>query len=132
MPNSFSVFSPHLTAYTTTCQLMIQPVGEQSGIKLKLGSRRTPRYFVDTFLFPWGEKAVETKTYNDKISTFYVAALNNEIKRMEIAKVEQKKGNKTTDGELTEAKCVSKGCSFQGLNPNNKSAVGTCSKCGHF
>ena len=32
-----------LTAYTTTCQLMIQPKGEQSGVKPHLGSRGTPR-----------------------------------------------------------------------------------------
>ena len=25
----------------------------------------------------------------------------------------------------------SEGCSFQGINPNNKSAVGLCSKCGN-
>ena len=55
-----NVHTVKLTAYTTTCQLMIQPVGEQSGIKLNLGSRGTPMYFVDTFLFPWCEKAVET------------------------------------------------------------------------
>ena len=29
-------------------------------------------------------------------------------------------------------KCVAKSCNFQGLNPNNKSAVGVCANCGHF
>ena len=118
-----------IIAYTTTCQLMIQPKGEQSGPKVHLGSKGTPRYFVETFLLPWCEKAMESKDFNDKISNFYVAALKDEIKRLET-----KKGAKNSNiaGELTDAKCVSKGCSFQGLNPNNKSAVGVCSKCGNF
>ena len=105
---------------------MIQPKGEQSGVKTHLGSRGTPRFFVETFLIPWCEKSVESKLYNEKISAFYVAALKEEIKRME-----SRKGAKNS-GEITEAKCVSKGCSFQGLNPKNKSAVGLCAKCGNF
>ena len=72
-----------LTAYTTTCQLMIQPKGEQSGVKTHLGSRGTPRFFVETFLIPWCEKSVESKLYN-------------EIKRME-----SRKGAKNS-GEITE------------------------------
>ena len=47
-----------LIAYTTTCQLMIQPKGEQSGVKPHLGSKGTPRYFAETFLLPWCEKAI--------------------------------------------------------------------------
>ena len=85
-------------------------------------------------MFPWCSKAIESKVFNDKISEFYVGAINEEIKRIESSKVELKKGNKNSgvSGEITDAKCVSKGCSFQGLNPNNKSAVGVCSKCGSF
>ena len=123
------VHTTKLTAYTTTCQLMFQPAGEQSGIKSHLGSRGSPRYFVDHFLIPWCEKAVESKEYNDKISVYYIEALNDEIRRMETSKIEAKKSRKNTvSGEITNAKCASKGCSFQGLNPNNKSAVGVCAK----
>ena len=118
-----------LIAYTTTCQLMFQPKGEQNGPKSHLGFKGTPRYFVETFLLPWCGKAMETKDYNEKISASYNMALKEEIKRME-----SKKGDKSSNmtGEITEAKCVSKGCSFKGLDPNNKSAVGVCAKCGNF
>ena len=128
------VHTVKLTAYTTTCRLMIQPKGEQSGVKSNLGSRSTPRYFVDTFLLPWCSKAIDTKSFNEKLSAFYVDAINEEIKRIESSKIDLKKGNKSSgvSGEITDAKCVSRGCSFQGLNPNNKSAVGVCSKCGSF
>ena len=123
-----------LIAYTTTCQLMIQPKGEQSGYKAHLGSRGTPRYFADTFLIPWCEKSMETKAFDDRISGVYMAALRDQIKRMEMNKKDVKKGTKNTPitNESTEAKCASKGCSFQGINTNNKSAVGLCSKCGNF
>ena len=118
-----------IIAYTTTCQLMIQPKGEQNGPKAHLGSRGTPRYFVEAILIPWCEKAVESKAFNEKISAAYSAAIKDEIRRME-GKKGVKHGN--TAGEITDAKCVSKGCSFKGLDPNNKSAVGVCAKCGNF
>jgi hypothetical protein len=123
-----------LIAYTTTCQLMIQPKGEPSGVKAHLGARGSPRYFTDTFLIPWCEKAVETKAFDDRISGVYMTALRDEIKRMEMNKQELKKGakNGSLNNDTTEAKCASKGCSFQGINPHNKSAVGVCSKCGNL
>ena len=123
-----------MIAYTTTCQLMIQPKGEQSGLKSHLGSRGTPRYFADTFFLPWCEKAVETKAFDENISGVYMAALREEIKRMEMNKQELRKGTKNAslNNDISDAKCASKGCSFQGINPNNKSAVGVCSKCGNF
>ena len=40
--------------------------------------------------------------------------------------------NKSYDSKVAEAKCASKSCFFSGLNPNNKSAVGTCSSCGNL
>ena len=124
-------------AYTTTCQLMIQPKGEQSGVKAHLGSRGTPRYFADTFLIPWCQKSVDTNAYNEKMSGFYINALNNEIKRMEASKTElknevKKRTKNSISGDVTNAKCVNKGCSFKGLDPNNKSAVGVCTKCSKF
>ena len=124
-------------AYTTTCQLMIQPKGEQSGVKAHLGSRGTPRYFADTFLIPWCQKSVESNAFNEKMSGFYLNALNNEIKRMEASKTElrnemKKRAKHSVTGDITNAKCVNKGCSFKGLDPNNKSAVGVCNKCSNF
>ena len=122
-----------IIAYTTTCQIMIQPKDEQSGIKMHLGSRGTPRYFAETFLLPWCEQAVQSKIFDEKLSAVYIAAIEEEIKRLDINKLKTRKGSKTPNaGEIVDAKCASKGCSFQGLNPNNKSAVGVCAKCGKF
>ena len=91
-------------------------------------------YFVDTFLIPWCSKAIESKVFNDKLSAVYIAAINEEIRRIESSKVDLKKSNRNSSvsGEITDAKCVSRGCSFQGLNPNNKAAVGVCAKCCSF
>ena len=112
---------------------MIQPKGEPSGLKAHLGSRGTPRFFAETFLVPWCEQAIESKTFDVKLSNFYVNSIREEIKRLDVNKLEMKKLSKSTNAaESSEAKCVSKGCSFQGLNPNNKSAVGVCAKCGSF
>ena len=124
-------------AYTTTCQLMIQPKGEQSGVKAHLGSRGTPRYFADTFLIPWCQKSVDSNAFNEKMSGFYLNALNNEIKRMEASKTVlrnevKKRAKNSVSGDSTNAKCVNKGCSFKGLDPNNKSAVGICANCSNF
>ena len=47
-----------LTAYTTTCRIMFQLVGE----KVKLGTKSIPRQFVDTFVLPWCEDAYVKKT----------------------------------------------------------------------
>lgn len=80
-----------LTAYPTTCQLMIQPKGEQSGAKPHLGSRGTPRYFTETILIPWCEQAVESKAFDDKLSSAYITAIKEEIKRLDISKFETKK-----------------------------------------
>ena len=120
-------------AYTTTCQIMIQPKGEPSGLKAHFGSRGTPRFFAETFLVPWCEQAIESKTFDVKLSNFYVNSIREDIKRLDVNKLEMKKLSKSTNAaESSEAKCFSKGCSFQGLNPNNKSAVGVCAKCGSF
>ena len=129
--------SVKIIAYTTTCQLMIQPKGEPSGVKTHLGSRGTPRYFAETFLIPWCEKSVYSNNFNEKMSGIYLDALNEEIKRMEASKTllkneVKKKAKQSVLGEITNAKCVNKGCSFKGLDPNNKSIVGVCTKCCNF
>merc|ERR1719233_2722263 len=51
-----------LTAYTTTSQLVFQPVGEKSGPKEHLGQKGTPRFFVENFLLPWCSRAITVKS----------------------------------------------------------------------
>ena len=127
-----------LTAYTTSSHIMIQPIGEKSGIKEHLGNRGTPRYFVEQFLLPWSEKSISEKRFNESIQKMYIQALKEEIKKLEQKKVTKSSQNPETFQELCnvvnkgEAKCAVKTCTFQGLNPQNKSAVGVCANCGQF
>ena len=113
-----------MTAYTTTCRVMFQPVGDPSQRKPLGGNKSISRYFVDTFFLPWCEDALTKKTYDEKE---IMDAINNEIKRLDTLKLEAKKGN--TRGRVSSAptldmKCVAKGCKYTGLNSSNKAAVG--------
>ena len=51
-----------LTAYTTSCTIMVQPVGQ----RVKLGTKSIPRYFVDNFILPWCHTAYANKSYKEK------------------------------------------------------------------
>ena len=63
---------------------------------------------------------------------------------LDIIKLDQKKASKANTNEAAvtgdaidfdgkvDAKCVAKACNFQGLNPQNKAAVGVCATCGNF
>ena len=122
-----------ITAYATTCKLMIQPLGEKAKALDYLGKRTVTRYFVDTFLLPWCEEAFANKKYNE---VELIEAIKNEIIRLDLLKVDSKKANSTrsriSSTPATEAKCVSRTCKFSGLDRNNKIAVGVCAKCGCF
>ena len=119
-----------LTAYPTTCKVMIQPL-EKPSVHQHLGNRSVPRYFTDVFLLPWCEDAAANKSYNEKDLT---DALKAKIVELDLHKV------KTSSSKVrlssvpggSEAKCVAKSCKYNGLNLNNKMAVGVCSKCGQF
>ena len=50
------IHSVKLTAYTTTSQIMIQPIGEKSEIKSYLSHKCSPRYFVETFIISWFDR----------------------------------------------------------------------------
>ena len=126
------VFMTKLTAYTTSCRIMFQPVGTTPQMKALLGNRSVPRYFVDNYFLPWCENAQTNKNYDEKQ---LLDDIREEIKRLDMIKFEAKKARK--EGRLTsvsspEVKCVAKGCKYTGLNSNNKSAVGICAKCGGF
>ena len=128
-----------LTAYTTTSQLFFQPVGEKPGLKEHLGQKGTPRFFVENFLLPWCSKAISEKRYNEEIANKYITALKEEIRKLDIMKLDQKKAAKNVTiegvsedlGTKSDAKCAAKVCNFQGINPQNKAAVGVCAKCGN-
>ena len=59
------LYTVKLTAYTTSCRLMFQPVGGNPQVKLQPGSKSIPRYFVDNFFLPWCEEAGKTNTYDE-------------------------------------------------------------------
>ena len=122
-----------LTAYTTTCRIMFQPIGEPAHTKVQTSNKSISRFFADTYFLPWCEKAYEKKNYNEKE---ILEAIRNEIKRLDLTKVVARKGNLTRNRvaslPTSEAKCVARGCKYTGLNSNNKTAVGVCAKCGAF
>ena len=135
-----STHTVKITAYTTSSQLMVQPVGEKAGFKDHLGNKGTPRFFVEKFLLPWSEKSIREKRYNESTQKVYLAAIKEEIKKLDLQKLEMKKTSKysmDTPLELghgsskADVKCAAKICNFQGLNPLNKAAVGTCANCGN-
>ena len=124
-----------LTAYTTTSQLFIQPIREKSGPREHLGNKSTPRYFTECFIIPWCEKAVKDKRFNESLRNYYSNSLKEAIKKLDLDKMKTPRLN--TDNTCDSAnkapiKCVAKVCSYQGLNPNNKAAVGACENCGSF
>ena len=127
------VHAVKLTAYTTTCRIMFQPIGEPAHTKVQHSNKSIPRYFADTYFLPWCEKAFEKKNYDEKE---ILDAIRNEIKRLDLTKVVSRKGNLTRNRVASlpnsESKCVARGCKYTGLNSNNKTAVGVCAKCGSF
>ena len=131
-----------VTAYATSSQVMVQPMHEKAGPQEHLGNRGSPRYFVENFLLPWSKAALREKRFNETIKQMYSNAIKEEIKRLDMNKLDLKKSSKSNvdssgfekseNVNKTKAKCVAKGCSYQGINPSNRSAVGTCSNCGNF
>ena len=129
-------YSVKLTAYTTSCRVMFQPVGDPPQTRIQPSNKSIPRFFADTYFLPWCEAAYSSKTYDEKA---LMDAIRHEIKRLDLTKVVTRKGN-VTRGRLAslpspETKCVARGCKYTGLNTNNKNAVGVCAKCGgveHF
>ena len=68
-----------MTAYTTTSQLMFQPIGEKAGTKAHLGQRGTPRFFVEHFIMHLSETSIKERRFNESIQTMYTSALKEEI-----------------------------------------------------
>ena len=126
------VFVTKLTAYTTSCRIMFQPVGSTPQMKALLGNKSVPRYFVDNFFLPWCQEAYAKKNYDEK---GLLDAIRAEMKRLDMIKIEAKKARKEgrlTSVASTDIRCVAKVCKYTGLNTSNKSAVATCAKCGCF
>ena len=123
-------FAVKLTAYTTTCRLMFQPLRDKS----KLNNKSIPRFFVDTYVIPWCEHAYANKTYKE---TDFIEAIQKEIKKLDLQKLEKGKSHKPRNklhsiSSSSEVKCMARGCRFGGINSSNKSAVGFCHHCGCY
>ena len=128
-----NIHSVKFTAYATTCKVQVQTLGEKPKNMEHLGKKTPHRYFTDTFLFPWCEVASENKKYNEKE---LVDAIKSEIVRLDLLKVDTKKGGYTrtriSSVPSSEYKCVAKNCKYTGLDSRNKLAVGVCGKCGCY
>ena len=112
-----------LTAYTTTSQLVIQPIGEKSGPREHLSQKGTPRFFVENFLLPWCSQAITEKRFNENLAATYLTALKKVIRKLDINKLDQKKATKaptnedrdTLDTTVKAPICVAKVCNFTGI-----------------
>ena len=87
---------------------------------------------METFVIPLCDEVSANKRYDEK---GYVAQIENEIKRLDLLKLNSRKTNgrkgSTLPIDIANNKCVAKNCSYKGLNSNNKSAVGVCANCGN-
>ena len=91
------VYATKLTAYTTTCRIMFQPVGGSTQTEVESSNKFVPRYFVDTFFLPWCEDAFAKKSYDEKQ---LMEALRNEVRRLDMLKLENKKGRGIEDNKF--------------------------------
>ena len=130
-------YTVKLTAYTTSCRVMFQPVGDPPQTRIQPSNKSIPRFFADTYFLPWCQETCSNETYNETIKNEMMDAIRSEIKRLDLTKMVSKKVN--TRGRLTsvpnsgsETKCVARGCKYTGIQTNNKNAVGMCAKCGGF
>ena len=78
------VHSVKLTAYTTSSQLMVQPLKEKPGLLSHLGGRGTPRYFVEQYLLPWSEKAVNDSNFDEQCRNDYINEIREQIKKLNL------------------------------------------------
>ena len=119
-----------LTAYATTCKVMIQPIGDK---QKTVGKKFLSRYFTDTFILPWCELAYANKAYDENAM---MEAIRNEIVRLDSLKIDSKKGShhrgRLSSTPNQDVKCVYRTCKYTGLNVNNKVAFGVCSLCGCY
>ena len=135
-----------LTAYATTSQIMIQSMNEKIGVKEHLGNEGSPRFFTEQFLLPWCKTVISTGRFDDTTRSVLNNILKEEIKKLDLNKLDQKKNTKSTNDNVstvknnrdnndlskkTDSKCVAKVYSYNGINPNNKAAVGVCYDCGN-
>ena len=93
-------FVDKLIAHTTSCRLMIQPVGPRT----KLDKKSIPRFSVDKFILPWFESAYKKKEYNEKD---IIEALHKEIKRLDLLKVKKSSAKSRVHSVASsEIKCI--------------------------
>ena len=121
-----------ITAFATTCKIMIQQLGEKPSFHTHLGNRSVPRYFADVFLLPWCESAYAKKTY---IESDLIESIRKKIIQLYLGKADKKCSSGRTrlsSVPSSDARCVSRSCKYKGINLNNKVAVGVCSACGMF
>ena len=85
-----------LTAYSTTCMIMLQQIGDQPEPKTQLQNRSVPRYFAEEVLIPWCEKSL-LGSFNKGFSEFIISKLTEEVGKLEGNKHENnKKINRNT------------------------------------
>ena len=113
-----------VSCYTTTCNLLVQNMGESPQAKFHLGDRHSSRFFADEFILPIGRNALQTvPNIDDKFIPF----LRQEIRKLQ--ELHFKNKNKTIK-PLQKVKCVSQSCRSGGnLIASNVEKYGQCVLC---
>ena len=86
--------SLQITAYTTISQILVQTINKKTGAKLHLGANATPCFLAEYFFLPWSEKVLGVEDFNDSIRNYYIQVIKEQIKRLDLNKVEYRKGSK--------------------------------------
>ena len=126
-------YTVKISAYTTSCKVIFQPIGHPANAKVISSSKSISRFFVDSYFLPWCQSSSLKKEYD---SAALIEAINDEIRGLDVLKLGNKRSkSRSRAGSLASSeakKCVAKGCRYAGINTNNKTAVGVCRLCGSF
>ena len=81
-------YTVKISAYTTSCRIMFQPIGSSVNSKVISSSKFISRFFVDSYFLPWCQKSCLKKGYD---SEALMAAINGEIKHLDMLKLGNKR-----------------------------------------
>ena len=74
-----------LTAYATTCKIMVQSIGEKPEPKAVFNNKCLPRFFVETILLLWCELSCKNG-FNNNYSELTINKLKSDIEKIETSK----------------------------------------------
>ena len=121
-----------ISCYTTTCNLLIQIMGQKPISHEHLNNRFAPKYFAEEIILPFGLKALAT---NPNMNQNFIPHLKSEIKKLQEQHFRNKK--KTIKPLAKSIKCANENCCSPGGNLITKNITAyaqcmICDNCEHF